>query len=174
MKFSDATTYDGIVQDIDYLLFGSSTATSPYPIADKTRNINRHFDDVVSLILQSDGTWKWDDDNQTDHPIGTITLVNNQQDYELAGGTYLKVQRVEVKDINGKYNLLQPIDEKDVQNQALTEFQGTAGRPIYYDKLGEYLFLYPKPSTASVTASAGLKVYYQRLPSYFLTTDTTK
>ena len=61
-----------------------------------------------------------------------------------------------------------------MQGQALTEFHSTAGRPLYYDKLGEYLFLYPKPSTANVTASAGLKVYYQRLPSYFLTTDTTK
>ena len=70
------------------------------------------LDDVVSVILQSDAKWKWDDDNQTDHPIGTINLVNGQQDYELAGGTYLKVNRVEVKDVNGNYELIHPIDEK--------------------------------------------------------------
>ena len=175
MVFSDTVTYQGIVQETDYLLFGSSTATSPYAIADKTRNVNRHFDDVVSLILQSDARWKWDDDNQIDHPIDLINLVNNQQDYELAGGTYLKVNRVEVKDNNGKYYLIYPIDEKEVQDQAMTEFQGSsAGRPRYYDKIGEYLFLYPKPSSANVTLTSGLKVYYQRLPSYFTATDTTK
>lgn len=174
MQFSDTTNYQGIVQDIDYLLFGNSVATSPYAIADKTRNINRHFDDTVSLIMQSDARWKWDDDNNTDQPIGTINLVNNQQDYEIAGQTYLKIQRIEIKDVNGKYYLIYPIDEKEVQNQALTEFQSTAGRPIYYDKIGEYVFLYPKPSTANVTASAGMKIYYQRAPSYFVATDTTK
>ena len=81
MEYSNTSTYNGIVQDVDYLLFGSSTATSPYAIADKTRNVNRHFDDVVSVILQSDAKWKWDDDNQTDHPIGTINLVNVQLDH---------------------------------------------------------------------------------------------
>lgn len=174
MIYSDTVLYQGIVQDIDYLLFGSSTATSPYAIADKTRNVNRRFDDVVSAILQSDARWKWDDDNQSDQPIGTINLVDQQAEYEIAGGTYLKIQRVEVLDSSGNYQLVKPIDEKDVQNQSLTEFQKTAGMPRFYDKNGEYIWLYPKPSSSQVTTSAGLKVYYQRSPSYFVAGDTTK
>lgn len=172
MIFSNSTTKAGIVEDIDFLVNTDSTS---YPIAQKTRNINTHFDNVVSLILSSDSRWKWADSNDDSHPIGTITLVNGTQDYELAGGTYLKILRVEVKDINGKYQLIHPIDDTEVQNQAMTEFQGSdAGMPKYYDKLGEYIFLYPKPSSAMVTTTAGLKVYYQRTPSYFATTDTTK
>ena len=174
MIFSDTNNFLGIVQDIDYLLFGSSTATSPYLIADKTRNINNRLDETVSLIMKSDARWKWDDDNQTDQPIGTINLISEQAEYEIAGATYLKILRVEVLDVNGNYKLIKPIDEKQIQHQSLTEFLKTPGMPRLYDKNGEYIWLYPKPSSALTTLTAGLKIYYQRLPSYFTASDTTK
>lgn len=164
-------TLDNLRSDANFLL---NTTTANYPDADLVRNINTRYDDTVSLILQSDSRWKWDDVNQTDNPIGLINLVDGQQDYEIVGSTYLKVLRVEVKDINGKYYFLYPIDEKEVQNQALTEFMGTAGRPVYYDKFADSLWLYPKPSSSNVTLVSGLKVYYQRAPSYFVVGDTTK
>jgi len=171
MVFSDSAGGAGIVEDIDFLLGTNSTS---YPIADKTRNINRRFDEAVSLIMQADERWQWDDINQSDSPILTQALVNNQQNYTVSGFTYLKIIRVEVLDINGKYYLLEPIDVHEVQNQSMTEFQGTAGRPLYYDKMGDELWLYPKPSSAHVITTDGLKVYYQRGPSYFTTADTTK
>lgn len=174
MVFSDTATKLGLVQDIDYLLFGNSVDTSPYLIADKVRNVNNRLDETVSLIMKSDARWKWDDDNQTDQPIGTINLVSEQAEYELAGATYLKILRVEVLDNNGNYQLVKPIDEKNVQNQSLTEFLKTPGMPRVYDKNGEYIWLYPKPSSALTTLSSGLKIYYQRLPSYFTAADTTK
>ena len=46
--------------------------------------------------------------------------------------------------------------------------------PRLYDKNGEFIWLYPKPSSSLVTLTAGLKIYYQRLPSYFVAGDTTK
>ena len=174
MIFSDTALYQGILQDIDFLLFGESTGSSAYATADKTRNVNRHLDDVVALILQSDGRWQWDDTNNTNLPIGTTTLVDSQQDYSITGATFLDVLRVEVLDSSGNYNLLTPIDQSEVTDQALSEFQKTAGMPRYYDKVGDSIFLYPKPSTSLVTASAGLKVYFQRGASYFAATDTTK
>ena len=171
MQFSDATNLDGIVEEIDFEVDTDSTS---YPLKDKARNVNRHYVHVVALILQSDGRWQWDDTNQTDLPIGVGTLVNNQQDYAITGATYLTVTRAEVKDINGNYQVLNPLDQHDIQGQALTEFQKTAGMPRYYDKIGDSIFLYPKPSTSLVTPSEGLKVYFQRGPSYFVSTDTTK
>lgn len=171
MIYSDASGKGGIVQEIDFLV---NSDDGSYPIAQKTRNINRHMDNVVSLILQSDGRWQWDDSNQTDIPIGTATLVDGQQDYSLSGATFLDVTRVEIKDVNGNYNLIQPIDQRQVTGQSLTEFMKTSGKPLYYDKIGESVFLYPKPSTSQVTASAGIKVYFQRPPSYFTVADTTK
>lgn len=171
MVFSDSAGKAGIVQDIDFWV---NTDDNSYPIAQKTRNINRWLDDVVSIILACDGRWEWDDSNNTDLPIGTAALVNNQQDYSISGATFLDVTRVEVKDINGNYYLLNPISQHDVTTQALSEFQKTAGRPIYYDKVGDSIFLYPKPSSSAVTLSAGLKVYFQRVGSYFTVNDTTK
>jgi len=108
MQFSDTTNLDGIVEEIDFEVDTDSTS---YPLKDKARNVNRHLDHVVSLILQSDGRWQWDDTNQTDLPIGVGTLVNNQQDYGITGATYLTVTRVEVKDINGNYQEMQPLDQ---------------------------------------------------------------
>ncbi len=171
MQFSSTSDNAGIVEEIDFLI---DTDLNSYPLTQKARNVNRYLDEVISLILQSDGRWEFDDNNYTNLPIATTSLVNEQQDYSISGGTFLKILRVEVKDINGNYYLLTPISEKDIQNQAMTEFQETAGMPKYYDKLGNSLFLYPKPSSANTTLTAGLKVYFQRLPSYFVSTDTTK
>ena len=91
-------TLDQLRSDIDFLL-----NTTSYADADRVRNINARLDDVVSLILQSDGRWEWDDSNNTTLPIGTTTLVNNQQDYSIAGATFLDGIRVEAKDVNESY-----------------------------------------------------------------------
>lgn len=171
MVFSDTSTYLGIVQDIDYILFGSSTATSPYAIADKTRNINNAYDKVVSLILQADGRWEWDDNNKTDLPIGTTSLVADQQDYEMSAATFLKILKVEIKDSSGNWKVLSPISLNDKTTQSITDYKSTAGTPQEYDKLGNSIFLYPKPSYAS---SGGLKIFYQRNVTYFSATDTTE
>jgi len=170
MVFSDTSTYLGIVQDIDYILFGSSTATSPYAIADKTRNINNAYDKVVSLILQADGRWEWDDNNKTDLPIGTTSLVADQQDYEMSAATFLKILKVEIKDSSGNWKVLSPISLDDKTTQSITDYKSTAGTPEEYDKLGNSIFLFPKPSYAS---SGGLKIFYQRNVTHFAADDTT-
>ena len=171
MIYSNSSTKEGIVEEID---FYASTNSSSYPIEQKTRNVNRRLDEVVALILGADGRWEWDDSNQTDLPIGTATLVDNQQDYNVEGATFLEITRVEVLNINGNYQELIPMDQRDIRRQALSEFQKTAGMPRYYDKMGDSIFLYPKPSTSNVTAAKGLQVYFKRVASYFTTSDTTK
>ena len=160
----------GLCQDTDFLL---STDSTSYPVADKARNMNRHLDNAVSLILQADGRWQWDDTNNTDLPIVTTTLVDSQQDYGITGQTFLSISRVEVMDSSGNYRVVDPIDQHDVTSQALTEFQKTAGMPRYYDKIGDSIFLYPKPSSSLVTLTAGLNVYFQRIPTYFTAASTT-
>ncbi len=161
-----------IIKDIDFLVNTDSTS---YSLADKTRNCNRHFDDVVSLILQSDAKWKWDDTNQTDQSISTINLTEGVQEYEVSGATYLKINLVKIKNINGRYQVLKPVD-KDVNNaQFLTDLEeGQNGLPQYYDKLGDFIWLYPKPSASLVTLVKGLKVWFQRGAVYFVDADTTK
>jgi len=171
MQFNDVTLGSGIVQDIDDWV---NTDDTSYPIAKKTKDINAWLDRVVSLILLADGRWQWDDSNYSDLPIGMSNLVEGQQDYNIAGATFLEVLRVEVMDSNGNYKLLTPIDEHDVTNSAMSEYYKTDGLPVKYDKKGDSIFLYPKPSSSAVTLSLGLRVNFQRSASHFVVEDTTK
>jgi hypothetical protein len=169
MQFSDTSGYTGIIQDIDYILFGSSVLASDYSIADKTRNINNWYDSVVALILRADDRWEWDDNNKTDLPIGTFDLVSGQQDYGITAATFLKILKVEVQDAQGNWHNLRPISLQDKKSESMTDYKKEAGTPEEYDKIGNSLLLYPKPS-ASITG--GLKVFYQRNVTHFVVSDT--
>ena len=140
------------------------------------------------MILGADGRWQWDDTNYTDLPIGVTDLATNQQDYSFAY-EHLVVTRVELADSNGQWTALTPMDQNDLNTatfntltdnkpggvfndrRSLTDFLNTPGIPLYYDKIAESIFLYPAPS---YNYTGGLKVYFQRGPSYFTTGDTTK
>ena len=55
MQFSDTTNYDGLIQDIDFLLFGDGgTFNSNYSLKDRTRNINITYDEAVSELFKAD------------------------------------------------------------------------------------------------------------------------
>jgi len=166
MVFSDTITEQGIVQDIDFLV---NTDATKFPISDKTRIINRWDEKAVGKMLEADGRWQFGDSNYTDLPIGTTDLTL-EQNYSFSK-EFLRVTRVEIKDRSGKWKWLQPMDQNDVRRRSITEMGEQEGEPLYYDKLADSIFLYPKPNYTQV---AGLKVYYQRTSSPFVATDTTK
>lgn len=167
MVFSDTITNQGIVQEIDFLV---NTDSTKFPISDKTRIINRWYEKAVGKILEADGRWQFDDSNYTDLPIATTDLTNNQQDYSFST-THLRVTRMEVKDRSGTWTWLQPMDQNDVRRRSITEMGEQDGVPVYYDKLANSVFLYPKPN---YTQAAGMKVYFQRTADLFIVTDTLK
>ena len=168
MQFNDSAGGQGIVQDVYFQVHANATT---YPIADLTRNANAALDKVVSLILGADGRWQFDDKNSTDLPIGTTNLVANQQDYSF-DTEYLVILDIICSDQNGNDVRLVPIDNADMgREEALTQFMNVAGTPQYYDKVGDSILLYPKPS---YNYTNGLKAYFQRKMSYFSTSDTTK
>ena len=188
MDFNNTTDNNGIVQDIDFMV---NSTRSTYPLTRIASDANRAMDEVISIILGADGRWQFDDTNYTDLPIGTTNLVINQQDYSF-DPEQIDITRVECKDQNGNWQYLAPFDQRDLtppgtanipntgltatgtfggNNYSLTDFMSTAGTPIFYDKIATSIFLYPKPSYNS---TGGLKVYFQRKPSYFVSTDTTK
>lgn len=159
-----------IYQDIrSKIYFYTKTNATSFPDSDIVIGINNKQERVESLILQSDGRWQFDDTNQTDLPIATTGIVTSQQDYSLPD-TDLEVTRVEVLGVSGNWQKLVPIDQSDVYNQSLTDFMKTVGTPIYYDKIANSIFLYPKPS---YTQSASLKVYFKRGPVAITTASLT-
>lgn len=187
MDFSDTTTKQGLVQDA---LWWVNADLTSYAYTDMIRSANMGLNEVVGLILGADGRWQFDDTNYTDLPIGTTNLVLNQQDYGI-DTTMVDITRVECKDANGNWQYLVPFDQKDLTpplgtpntigmltanatlggiSYSLTDFMNTAGTPVYYDKIANSIFLYPKPNYNS---TGGLKVYFQRKANYFTTTGYT-
>lgn len=160
-------TFTEILTEARRLVKADSTS---YPTAEITESANRACDRTVSLIRESEGRWQWDDTNNTDLPIATADLTDGQQDYSL-DPTHYEMERVEVKDETGAWTKVQPIDQADLYDQAMSDFLTTEGVPQYYDKIGRSILLYPTPS---YTQADSLKVWYKRGPAYFTAGDTTK
>lgn len=159
-------------------LLTSTSGPEDFPDDLLVNEVNNALERVVSLIIQASGRWQYDDSNRYESdgitergvPIATTRLNENQQDYVL-DVSHIEIVRVEIKDTEGSWHLVQPIDQADVRSTSITDYMKVAGQPKYYDKSGVSVYLYPKPN---YTQDASLKLFYQRPPSYFTTSDTTK
>lgn len=160
-------TYSEILAEARRLVKANSTS---YTTADLTISANAALNRVTALIRDSEGRWQWDDSNYTDFPIATAALVADQQDYGL-DPTHYRIERIEVMDTASTWTKLKPIDKKDIVDLPITDYLSGSGVPQYYDKVGNSVFLYPKPSYSQ---AASLKVFYERGPDYFIVSDTTK
>jgi hypothetical protein len=171
MVFSDSTTKLGIVEEIDSLCDTSSTS---YPINDKTRRVNNALEQVVGWLINADGTWQFDDSNNSDLPIGTQTLVAAQSAYTF-NDKFLQLEEVQIEDIDGNWRIIQPIDQKEFSDSnPLSEIYENDGLPVYYDKVSEdTIKLYPAPSATDCTLVNGLKIKFKRTAHLFTAADTT-
>lgn len=175
MQYNSHANNDDIVSDITFLLTGSATGSVDYSANDILRNVNRRYDETASVIMRANDGWQWDDNNHTDLPIATTNLVAGQPDYEVTGASFMNLMEVSIKDSNGDWKTLIPIDRRKTSQTILDKFENSDnGMPTHYDKIGNSIVLAPKPSASNVTLTAGLKVIYQRIPSYFVSGDTTK
>lgn len=192
MQYSDTSNFLGIVQEIDYLCFGSSTAnTTDYPLVDKARNVNRWYRIVMGIIFESTGNWSFDDLNYTNLPIFPCHSVTGQHDYTFPTG-YMDIEMITYRDANGITHKLIPLDRKEITgagtpesgviggatNEAPEEFLKTNGTPKYYDKFANSFHTYPAPdrtSTGTGETDYAFKVYCTRDAAYSsdLTTSNT-
>ncbi len=168
MEFSLTGSKQGLIQDIDFLC-GSNSAN--FPLADKTRCINVAYQNVATLIWDSDGTWNYDDSNATSLPKVTRTLGNASATYQVPT-TAMRIKGVEIKSTAGTWSKLAPIDYHDL-TESPEEFLGTAGTPLYYDLDGNYIRLFPLPVSTSVTLSSGMCVRISRDVTEFTSASTT-
>lgn len=172
MQFSDSVNNTGIVQQARSLMRVDSTQWPTYKIVN---SVNNYLDTITGFAIGADRRFQWDDSNHTKLPIGTTDLTANQAEYSFLtdeqGNKILSLTRIDILDSDGTYRQLKTIDQSEISG-ALDEFESTAGKPVYYDKIADNIIkLYPKPSA---TVSAGLKFYFQRTASYFTASDTSK
>jgi hypothetical protein len=132
-------------------------------------DLNIAYNQIIGWILESDGRWEWDDTNYTDLPIGTTTITTDQQDYAI-DTTHLEVLRVEIKDSNGNWSKIEPVDQEDEQGFSLSQLSTDTGVPDRYDLVGNSLFLYPVPN---YTQAASIKIYFQRGPDEYTSAELT-
>lgn len=172
MTFSDTVTNSGILQQARDMMRVDSTQWSTQKVVN---SCNNWLDMIAGYALATDKNFQWDDTNHTKLPIGTTNLVSGQSDYSFLtdeqGNKIITLIRIDVLDSNGKWHQLSKIDQAEIP-MALDSYESTDGIPTQYDLIADNIVrLYPAPS-ASV--SSGLKFYFQRTPSYFVATDTTK
>lgn len=151
-------------------------STVSYTNADLTADENIALDRVMDLIFKSSGRWQFDDSNHTDYPFITTSLNASQRDYTFTtdeqGNLILDIYKVMVKDPNGIYTEIEPVDQQsDEYMEGFWSGQNTTGIPTRYDKTANGIFLDAIPS---YTSANGLKIFINREGSYFTTSDTTK
>lgn len=177
IQFSNTTTKGGILQLIerncgfnDGDITGNATLLAQF-----TSDVNVALDQVLSIIFDVGGTWKFDDSNHTDHPIITTSLVANQRDYSFttdeSGNLILDIFKVFVADSSGNYTELCPVNVPFNSPSNYTDGLNTTGIPNSYDKRGNSIFVDPIPN---YTKADGIKIYINRESTYFTTTDATK
>lgn len=174
VTFNDTATLQGLYQHTKYL-----SGQSNLSIEDFTRLANFAMDDYSSIVLSADGRWKFEDTTNTSRPQGFTQLTAGQKAYTL-DTNYLTINKVEVK-IDGKWRVLEPIDQRDYKNSSLEQVFSDNGDPKYYDYDGQQIILYPAPdftdtgavSSSDPRANTSLHVDFSRPATYFDTTDTT-
>lgn len=180
LAFSDTSNFRGILQQIERLLdFDQGDITGNTALLKHfTAEVNLAWDTYLHIALTSSGKWQFDDSNQTDYPIAYTNLVDGQRSYlfttDEQSNLILDIFKVAIlpSATATLYEEIYPIDQQTKNHAPDIVSETTAeGVPIQYDKTANGIFLDPIPS---YNATNGLKVYINREPSYFATSDTTK
>lgn len=175
MQFSDSTNKLGLVEDVRFL---TRTDSNEYPTADITRSINAWLHKAVTVILESQDDWEYDDINHTDFPIMTTSLVASQRDYSLpASEKVLKIKRVDVTYDGTTYYRATPFDNNESSSgygNATNEDKDFNKTQPYYDVKFNSIFVYPLANSTDVTNGATLRVEWFREATEFTASDTTK
>jgi len=167
MVFSDSSTKQGLIEDIDFLLFGSSAVfNTDYSLADRVRNINIVWDEAIAELYKADPNHKWDDTTNTDLPFATLTLTSNLDHYDLLDSA-LVIHRVRMKDRAGVLKTLIPVLRSELTDDELN----STGEPEKYHKIGGVVFPVPVPNYGYAD---GVELEFQRGANHFVSTDTDK
>lgn len=180
LVFNDTSTYKGIIQKIERLVYGNDAVgriTGNTTLFKQwTAEVNCAMDRAFHIIFMADGRWQFDDSNHTDYPIIATNLVANQRDYSFTtdgnSNLILDIHKVLIADDSGLYHEAERVDvQSEDAMDAFWDGQNVAGQPYRYDKTANGIFLDPVPS---YNETSGLKIYISREGSYFTTSDTTK
>lgn len=186
MQFSDTSGLSGLIQECEYMTGLGDAAISGNTSLLKhfTRSINKWYYKVVTMILDSQDGWDFDDSNYTDYPVATTAMVASQRDYVLpTSQKVLRVKRVDVTYDGTTYYKAEPFDINEsgsgfgpsanttMETTVDNRFSRTAPK---YDLKANSIWIYPRAATADVTAGAKIRIEFSRELDEFTTADTTQ
>ena len=170
MQFSEAVNNTGIVQQTRDMARVDSTQ---WPTSRIVNSANNWLDKITGYAIGADRRFEWDDTNHTELPEGKRDLTVSVTDYSFLldeqGNTILTLTGVDIL-TGGYYEPLQPVNRNDEDYDS--SFGQVSGIPSQYDKIADNIIRLDAIPTATVTN--GLRFHFQRTPSYFAGTDTTK
>lgn len=116
-----------------------------------------------------------DDSNHTYIPIGTETMTSGTHSYSFlvdqSSNRISNILRIDLLGADGLYHELKAITLDDIDG-AVDAYKNTPGTPSEYLKISDNVVrLFPTPDA---TVAAGIQYWFQRAPSYFTASDTTK
>lgn len=151
--------------------------TGKYPLNDITRRFNFALDRYCHLAFEANGSWSFDDINNSNPPIDTQNIVSGTNKYKIGSFTekIFMLLALEVLDTNSKSSplILESFDDLRRQGISFTDAYSTSvtGVPTHVLKLGDFIYLRPTPN---FNMTAGLKAFFNRPANYMATSDTTK
>ncbi len=148
--------------------FLTGLGTDIYLPAERLLSINKYYDQLHSIILDSQDEWDFDDSNLTDLPIASTDLMANTGVYALPSTIY-KLNKLEINYGSG-FIKVNPLDLNETslsEDEVLS--RATVENP-FYRVFSQTIQLYPAPTS---DVSGGLKIYYDREVAEFTSAEVT-
>lgn len=170
-QFSDTSNNNGILQQARDK---ARVDAVQWPTQKVVNSCNNWLNRIFTYGKLKDRKWALDDTNHTKLPEGTSELTINVCDYSFLtdeqGNRITNLTGVSLL-TDGKYQPLTLVNRNDT-NYDIANFGTVSGTPTQYEKIADNIIRLDKLPPATV--AVGLKYYFQRSPSYFIATDTTK
>ncbi len=156
-----------ITDILNRITFYTSLDTNAYPNTDRLLAINKWYDNLHSIILESQDEWDFDDSNHSDLPIArtNLTITNS---YALPETIY-RLNGIYINYGSG-FIKANPIDlnESGFSEEEISERANVAS-PLYMI-IGNTCKIFPTPTQE---VDKGFKVVYERAVEHFTTSDIT-
>lgn len=155
-------------------------ATS-YPAATLLRRVNSALETCVGKIINTDGTWQFDDTNYTTTPVGKGDLTSGEISYSF-NDEFLDIEGVDILDTGGTYRKIEPFDAAEMgvsfEEYFNITFNGTtysapSGFPTHFDKQGDTIRLSYAPAAANTTLTKGIRLRFKRTADIFTSAQVT-
>ena len=175
MQFSNTVDNTGIVQRARKIARLDATQ---FPTVNIVNSCNDRLDKIFNYGRGADRKFQLDDSNHTKLPEGTTSLVLNQTDYSFLndeqGNRITNLTRIALRDIVTEQETDLLVTNIGDQNYNTRSFGIVSGTPHKYDKIADNIIRFDTKPTADDVSRYVIKYYFQRSPSYFTESDTTK